>query len=395
MKWASAVSDHESIEEAIDQCVASVAEELGSSAPDLAIVFASPHHAQDYDQLPILVRKRLRTAQLFGCSGGGIIGGGHEVENRPGFSLTAASLPEVQITPFHLDNEDLPDLDAGPAAWEKAVGISADKSPHFLLLTDPFSIRSESLVQGLDYAFSQSVKIGGMASGGQQHGDNVLVLGNEAYRSGAIGLALHGNIVVDTVVAQGCRPIGKPMHITASHKNVLLGLDGRAPVEVLRELHESLNERDQQLVRHSLFLGIVMDEFQEEPQLGDFLIRNIVGIDSRSGALAIGAMLQEGQIVQFHLRDARTSAEDLSALLSRYSRERKGESLQGALLFSCLGRGSYLYGRPDHDTDLFRSVLGNLPLGGFFCNGEIGPVRGTTYLHGYTSSFGVFRPRGK
>ena len=109
--------------------------------------------------------------------------------------------------------------------------------------------------------------------------------------------------------------------------------------------------------------------------------------------MAIGELLKEGQLVQFHLRDAETSAEDLTAVLERYAVENRENQVHGALLFSCLGRGQYLYGRPNHDTDIFHEKLGPVPLGGFFCNGEIGPVSGTTFLHGYTSSFGIFRPR--
>ena len=393
MKWASAASDDTSLERAIDACISSVTSELGTDAPDLAIVFASSHHAEQYAQLVQLVRQRLMAKHLIGCSAGGIIGGGREIEQRPGFSLTCTLLPGVEVTPFHVENDFLPDLDASPQAWEELVHTDASKIPQFLVITDPFTMRSENLLMGLDYAFAKSIKIGGMASGGGQQSGNVLFLDTQAHYSGAVGLALHGDIIIDPIVAQGCRPIGRPMRVTKSNHNLLMELDERPTLEALRELYESLNERDQELVQHSLFLGVVMDEFKEDPELGDFLIRNIVGIESRVGALAIGEMLQEGQIVQFHLRDAQTSAEDLLALLTRYSQEIRRPDAAGALLFSCLGRGMYLYGRANHDTDLFRDTVGDIPLGGFFCNGEIGPVGGTTHLHGYTSSFGIFRPK--
>ena len=232
-----------------------------------------------------------------------------------------------------------------------------------------------------------------MASGGQQPGSNALMLDGEVHRSGAVGLAFQGDVVIDTIVAQGCRPIGKPMNLTRCKDNVLLELDGSPALEVLRDLYQVLSERDRELARNSLFLGVVMDEFQEYPQLGDFLIRNIVGMDPRSGALAIGERLREGQIVQFHLRDAQTSTEDLTAMVNQYRDRYRETGVEGALLFSCLGRGVYLYGQPDHDTGIFRDLMGEIPVGGFFCNGEIGPVQGTTYLHGYTSSFGLFRHR--
>ena len=200
-------------------------------------------------------------------------------------------------------------------------------------------------------------------------------------------MALDGDVVIDTVVAQGCRPIGEPMFVTRCERNFLYEVDGRSPAAVLSDLHRRASTRDKELFRSSLFLGIVMRE-QQEYQQGDFLVRNVLGLDGKTGAVAVGALLRTGMVVQFHLRDARTSAEDLDTLLGRYA----GQPV-GSLLFSCLGRGVHLYGRADHDTDLARRHFGDLPLGGFFCNGEIGPVQGTTFLHGYTSAFGLFRPR--
>jgi len=161
----------------------------------------------------------------------------------------------------------------------------------------------------------------------------------------------------------------------------------------VQELYQRAPERDHPLFQGSLFLGIVMDELQDHYRLGDFLIRNLFGIDRESGGFLVGAHLREHQTVQFHLRDAETASDDLRAMLSQYLTEHDPTSAQGALLFSCVGRGSYLYGHPDHDTGLFSEHLGPVPLGGFFCNGEIGQVGAATYLHGYTSSFGIFRPR--
>jgi small ligand-binding sensory domain FIST len=220
----------------------------------------------------------------------------------------------------------------------------------------------------------------------------VLYLDDAVHRSGLVGVALSGDVRVDTLVAQGCRPIGEPMFVTRAAENQIYALDGRAPLEVLQQLFERLDRRDRELLRHSLFVGLVMREKSEVYRRGDFLVRNVAGLDAERGALVVGARVAEGTIVQFHLRDAGTSAEDLEQMLSSLAPEQRQEA-RGALLFSCLGRGRHLYGRVDHDTDAFRRHLGEVPLGGFFCNGEIGPVHGTTFLHGYTSSFGLFRPR--
>ena len=393
MRWASAVSENSSLESAVADCAAEVSGVTGDHVPDLAVAFVSTHHAQEYDALPTLVSELVGDCLLIGCSGGGIIGAGREVEHSPGFALAVAQLPDVSLHPFHIDDSSLPDGDAPPNAWEALIGSSAGDDPSLLLLADPFSVRGEDLLAGLDYAFPRSIKVGGMASGGNQAGANALFVGRDVHRSGAVGIAMHGNIAIDTVVAQGCKPIGRQMQVTSCERNMLLELDGQRPLEVLHELFAELDERDRTLAQHSLFLGVVMDEFKEEPKLGDFLVRNILGVDARSGGLAVGERLREGQNVQFHLRDAEASSLDLQSMLSQYVGDHQPGSEAGAMLFQCLGRGSYLFGRPDHDTDMFREMVGSIPLTGFFCNGEIGQVGGSTYLHGYTSSFGIFRPK--
>ena len=393
MDWTSALSENPVLEEAIAECGVAINNAVSGETLDLAVAFISPHYEDSYDRAADLMAETLGAKHVFGCSGGGVIGNGVEVEQRAGVSITAAVLPNVNVRPFHLEGDLLPDMDAGPDKWADLVGVQADQDPHFVMLADPYSFPVQDLLMGMDFAFPRAAKIGGLASGASRQGGNALFLDREVWRTGAIGLALDGNITVDTVVAQGCRPIGNPMRISKSDRNMLVELDGQPPMEVLRNMFEILPERDRGLLQNSLFLGVVMDELIDSPVQGDFLIRNVVGMDQATGGLAIGEMLKEGQLVQFHLRDAETSTDDLQAVLTRYADEHRENDIPGALLFSCLGRGQYLYGKPNHDTDLFRDKLGDVPLGGFFCNGEIGPVSGTTFLHGYTSSFGLFRPK--
>jgi small ligand-binding sensory domain FIST len=391
MRWASALSRSGNVEEAVERAAEELCTRLGSRAPDLVVAFASPSLVEEVD-VAALIHARLPGAVLLGCSGGGIIGANHEVEQGPALSLTGAVLPGVRLAPFHLDMNELPGTDASPDEWHSLIGVPPEDRPSLLIITDPFTCDAGELVAGLDRAYPGALKVGGLASGSREPGSTRLFLGGQSWRTGAVGLALTGNVVVDAIVAQGCRPIGTPLLVTRCEGNVLLRLNERPPLEVLREIHQSLDSRDQALFRHSLFIGIEMKQNQVEYQQGDFLIRNIVGVDPQSGAIAVGAQLQAYQAVQFHLRDARTAAEDLTRHLERYRAGSAGAaSPQGALLFSCLGRGMHLYGRPDHDTSLFEGALGSIPLGGFFCNGEIGPVGGTTFLHGYTSAFALFR----
>ncbi len=392
MKWVSALSRQTDIDRAVQEVTATAIRQLGNDHADLTVLFVSPQFSEFYDKIHELVSRYFMPGLFFGCSGGGIIGNGEEAEQQAALSITCAKLPNVKIQPIQFDTNDLPDQDTSPAVWRKWLKVDVEDKPHFVFLADPFSFRGEEFLAGVDFAYPGSKKIGGLASGAQAQGGNALYLGDKIYRSGLVGVALSGDIEVDTIVAQGCRPIGEPMQITQCERTLLKELAGKPPLQVIQKLHETLSDADKNLIQTSLFLGIEMDAMKDNPQQGDFLIRNLMGADRESGALTIGAILRNGQLVQFHLRDKKMSAEDLNVMLTRYRKQGNAENAKGALLFSCLGRGKYLYGKANHDTDMFRDKLGEIPLGGFFCNGEIGPVGRTTFLHGYTSSFGIFRP---
>jgi len=391
MKWVSALSKQTDIDAAVQEASEQITHQLGSDHADLTVIFVAPQYREFYDKVPDLLNRYLKPGMLFGCSGGGIIGNAEEVEQQAAFSITCAKMPGVKIQPIYSETKELPNQDTSPSVWREWLNVNIEDQPHFVFLADPFSFRGEEFLAGIDFAYPNAKKVGGLASGAQSLGGNALYLGDKIYNNGLIGVALSGDIEVDTIVAQGCRPIGEPMKITDCQDTLLKKLDDKPTLEVLQELNETLSDSDKKLLQTSLFLGIEMDPMKDEPKQGDFLIRNLMGVDRESGALAIGAMLRAGQLVQFHLRDKQMSAEDLDMMLTRYLSQGHAENASGALLFSCLGRGKYLYGEANHDTNMFRNKLGEIPLGGFFCNGEIGPVGNTTFLHGYTSSFGIFR----
>jgi len=391
MKWVSAITEARSAQDAVDEISRRVLGVLQDRI-DLAFLFVSPYFQNDYDQLSGRIVDRLGCRTLVGCSAGGVIGGEREVERRPAISLLAASLPDVIVNPFHLDQTDLPDLDASPIKWEGCFGMKTSGRSHFILLADPFTMDVEKAIQGLDYAYPDSVKIGGLSSGGEGAGQGGLFLNRERFRSGMVGVGLTGEIAMDTIVAQGCKPIGEPFSITRCDRNLLIEIDHKKPIDVLQDLFQELSDADQRRIQHSLFIGLAITPFKENLSMGDFLIRNLMGLDPRTGALALSAIPHEGQTGQFHLRDQETSAEEMKWLLTEYQLAKADKPATGALLFSCMGRGAHLYGEPDFETRLFHSQMGLAPLGGFFCNGEIGRVEQTTFLHGYTSCLGLFRP---
>jgi len=401
MKWVNALSKRPSLEAAIAE-VANTARDTLETAPDLGLVFISSAFASEYPRLMPLLQERLDIPTLIGCGGGGVVGSSpdtpaEEIERFPALSLTLASLPEATAKGFHIAPEDLPDLDSSPDRWVELIGVSPQDNPHFILLADPSLSKVNDLLEGLDFAYPNAEKIGGLASAGFSNRGMSLFCNGELYEGGTVGVALSGNIVLDSIVAQGCRPIGDPYRIARSDRNIVLELEdstggeAQPPLEALRELVQTLSEADRKLAQTSLFIGVVRDEFKQQLERGDFLIRNLLGVDPRVGAIAVGDRIRPGQRIQFHLRDAKASAEDLEMLLQRYNRTCETSPV-GALMFACLGRGEGLYGKPNFDSELVRQYLGDLPISGFFCNGEIGPVGGATFLHGYTSVLGICRP---
>lgn len=391
MKWASSLAAGANLADAVARAAGDLRRVLGEDPLDLVLVFVSHHHRDSFPRIPDLVQEHLPTRVLAGCSGGAVLADGLEEESRPAVVLAAARLPGVEVQVRHLSTDTLPDADAPPGVWRRWLGVTAE-APHFVVLADPFSTAVEPLLTGLDYAFPAAAKVGGLASGGRQPGENALFVQQAVREEGVLLLSFSGDVVIDTVVAQGCRPIGEPLTVTGHDQNVLLEVNHQAPLKYLAGLVETMGEYDRQLMRTALFLGLQADEPGEERVRSEYLIRNLVGIDYQRGVLAVSAPLTVGQVVQFHLRDKVTSAEDLDTMLARQHEQVHAAAPVGALLFSCLGRGRRLYGEPNYDSRKFAEQFGEVPLAGFFCNGEIGPVGPATHLHGYTSAFGLFRP---
>ncbi|MBX3370121.1 MAG: FIST C-terminal domain-containing protein, partial [Nitrospira sp.] len=231
--------------------------------------------------------------------------------------------------------------------------------------------------------------LGGLAGGGQDLGENRLFLDDQVYRDGLVGVALSGHIAVRTVISQGCRPIGDRFIVTKAEHNMIQEFGGIPALHCLQTVFEQLNSEERAQAQRALHIGIAMDEQRAQFTRGDFLIRNLLGADQQTGAIVIGDVVQEGQTVQFQVRDAHSADEDLHALLATPPRGLPSRPL-GALLFSCCGRGKGLFGTPHHDASVLGEHLGAIPLAGFFAQGEVGPVGGRNFLHGYTASIAIF-----
>ncbi len=393
MKWTSAIATDATLVEAVQQGAEQVFKGLGRQEPDLLIAFVSEEHLPEFETLGELLAREFESTFLFGCCAGSVIGGGREIEDRPGLSLTAAVLPNVRLAGTHLEAAEVPPVFAERRFWEEAMHVTAQETPGFLLLADPFSFEAEGFLKGLDRAFPDSAKIGGLASGGRQPGSTVLYLKDKVYHSGLIALALTGDIELHATLAQGSRPVGDPMFITSAHDNLIRELDGRVPREVLGEVYERLPSADRRLFSEAVYIGLAAASNPSDYRAEDFLVRSILGLDPQSGALWVGGRVENNAVVQLHLRDAVSAAQDVERSLRAHRLASATSTPAAALLFSCLSRGAGFYGQPDHDSNAFRRIVADVPLGGFFCGGEIGQIRGATHVHGHTSVFGTLGPR--
>jgi small ligand-binding sensory domain FIST len=275
-----------------------------------------------------------------------------------------------------------------PDALRQRSGCG-DNTRALIAFGDPFTTPMTQWLAAMDKACPELPIVGGMASSAQQPGENVLLKNDRVYRQGLVGLALSGPIAVETVVSQGCRPIGKPMVITKSHDNVIDQIGGRPPLEVLRDTVEELSDAERELLQNGLMVGRAISEFKERFGRGDFLVRNLVAVDEASGSVAVADYVRTGQTMQYHVRDAATADEDLAMLLES---QHLADPAVGGLLCSCNGRGTRMFPESGHDITLAHRAMPKTPLAGFFAAGEFGPVGGKNFLHGHTASLALFRP---
>jgi small ligand-binding sensory domain FIST len=349
---------------------------------DLCLVFAGAPHLGHGKWILSVVHELLAPRHLIGCGAGGVVGAGREIEEGPAAVVWAASMPGSEIATHHFEVEQ---EDEG----FRVLGLpdAAGLGEAMIVLADPYSFATEALLESLEQVRPGMPVLGGLASASAA-GSASLFRDGDVLSDGAVACSLSG-ISVLPCVSQGAAPVGPEMTITAAHGNVIEELASKPAVERIEEALASLEPGEQRLAASGLMLGIVIDENQPEYGRGDFLVRPIIGADSEAGTLAIGERIRVGQTVRVHIRDRASADEDLRDAL-RIQLEALGPARPaGALLFTCNGRGSHMFEVPDHDASAIEDALG-VPAGGFFCAGEIGPVGGRNFLHGFTATMAVF-----
>ncbi len=382
-QFAAAVSTERDWRDAVTELVPAASQLEGS--PDLAFVFLSPHHAEDAEPLLAELRRELGARVLLGATGESIVAGPREVEHEPALAVWLARLPGAELFDMHLEFERT--AEGGSfIGWPSQLPEPWPERATLLLFGEPYSFPADILLARMNEDRPDLTILGGLASGGGGPGENRLLHNDRVLETGAVGVLLAGNVRIRSVVSQGCRPIGRHFVITRAERNVIQELSGQQALAQLREVLTDLDPAEQRQALEGLHLGRVINEYQERFERGDFLVRNVIGADPEAGAVAVTDYVRPGQTVQFHIRDAAAADEDLRELLSAAAEP----SPAAALLFTCNGRGTRLFNRPHHDAALVQQVLGDIPLAGFFAQGEIGPVSGQNFLHGFTASLAVF-----
>jgi small ligand-binding sensory domain FIST len=383
--FASALSTAPDLADA----VADAGEQLregGLSEADLTVVFVSHAHSSQWDRLPALVRHQVVTQHLIGCSGEAIVGCQREVEEGPALAIWTARLANSRVIPLKLSFERTPEGGA-IVGWPDSLFDAWPTDAVILLLAEPFSFPADYLLQRMNEDQPGVAVVGGMASGGTAPGVNRLFFDERPEATGAVGVVLDGGVQVTSVVSQGCRPIGKPLVVTKAQRNLIEQLGGRPALQQLQTLFQQLPNQEKLKVQQGLHLGRTVSEYRDQFQPGDFLIRNVLGVDHESGAVAVGDYIRPGQTVQFHIRDEESADVELRQQLARQHPARPPQS---ALLFTCNGRGTRLFSQPHHDAQAIAGQYGDIPLAGFFAQGEMGPVDGLNFLHGFTASVALF-----
>ena len=394
VKIAVGVSESFDPVEAFSEAAQEAARRLDAPC-DLCVVFAGAPHLPLSKSILSTVHERLAPSSLIGCGAGGVVGAGREIEEGPGAVVWAASMPDAQISTHHFRIErtedrleliGMPtDLSETPPAADSKRSSRRDRC--LIVLADPYSFSTEALLAALNESRPDLPVLGGLASAAVA-GGGALFRDGDVLAEGAVACSLSG-VAVIPCVSQGAAPVGPEMTITAAEGNVVEELASRPAIERLSEAIGSLPDREQELARGGVMLGMVIDENKPEYVRGDFLIRPILGADTDAGSIAIGEPVRVGQTVRLHVRDATSADEDLREALASQARALPSAGAAGALLFTCNGRGSHMFNLPDHDAAALQDALG-VPAGGFFCAGEIGPVGGRNFLHGFTATMAVF-----
>lgn len=363
---------------------------LSATEVSLGLVFMSPKFFPHAQQVLEILRVHAKIPLLVGCSSSGVIAGSEEIESAGGLSLSLHSLPGAMLKAVRFTQEQVEASGGEDNYWPVETGIVPQNVNGWLTFIDPFHMDAEAWLRSWNKDYSSLPVYGGLASGTFPEPFSQVYLNGDVFEDGGVAIAVGGDVALSGVVAQGCTPIGEAWTLTRVEQNLIRHIGNRPAYTVLAETVNQLTPAEQQQARGNLFIGLVVNEYLEDFHRGDFLVRNLIGGDPNSGVLAVGALPRMGQTIQFQRRDAATASQDMNDLLATAKTNLADTTIYGGCLFCCYGRGKGLFSKVSHDAGLVQKHFGALGLGGFFCNGEIGPIGEKNFLHSHTAALALF-----
>jgi small ligand-binding sensory domain FIST len=381
--------EHDFEEAAFQEWTEDLRRQLSAPSITLGLIFIAPRFFARARQILEIVRVHAQVPLLAGCSSQGLIAGSEEIEDNPGITLALYHLPGADLKAFRFQQEQVEESN-GPGYWRLETGIEPEQTNGWLVFADPFHLDGEAWLRSWNEAYAPLPVMGGLASGNFQEQVTQVYFNGDVFEDGGVAISIGGEVGLTGVTSQGCTPIGQTWTLTKVEQNIIHEIGNRPAYEVLAETFGTLSAEEQKKARGNIFVGLVVNEYLEDFDRGDFLIRNLLGADPKGGSLVVGALPRAGQTMQFQRRSAAAATEDMGELLVRTRRNLGENPIYGACLCSCNGRGQNLFGHPNHDAQMVQQELGPLGLAGFFCNGEIGPVGEKNFLHGYTASLALF-----
>jgi len=389
MRIASAISNVPSQYALVKDLEEQLKGSLQNQTPDLLLVFISSALISTFADIVADLKASMNPRNLLAISAESVIGTDQEIEGAPAVSALAMAFGKsVTVTTFHLNEDEWPALLTDDEAL--FARLNTEDLRAFFMAADPFTTPVVQFLDACSRLFPTAPIVGGMASGMQQAGEARLAIDDDIFSSGLVGVSFAGNIEVDCVVSQGCRPVGPTFEITRCDKNIIQQLDGRPALTVIEEMITTLPLHDRQLLATGgLQIGRVVDQGKGNLGKGDFVMRSLLGVRRETGAILVGDVIATGQILQFHLRDAKSAEEDMRLLLE--GEIQLADPPAAAVLVTCNSRGVRFFDMPHHDVTLTRQILGNIPIAGFFAAGELGPIAQKNFIHGHTAALALFR----
>jgi len=371
-KFASAFSQKQEWQQSVTDCLQQVENKTQGST--LGFVYVADHFVPHLQSILEELKAQSGIEQWVGTVGIGICAPGYESYEQPALSLMITDIDTDDFRIFNPVDESLDNFKVQHQDWYESNAAHLG-----VLHGDPYNTSLPQLISQLAHTLPNGYLVGGLTS---SRGDNLQITDCGLTKDSISGVLFSENVPVVTALTQGCSPIGPKHRITEYQRNIVISIDDRPALDVMKEdIGETLSD-DLESINDTVFAGFPI----KGSDTGDYLVRNLMGVDQKNNFVAVGELIADDQEIMFCSRDSNSAREDMDRMLSNIKKRIADSQPRGALYYSCVGRGRSLFGPDSDELKIIQEELGDIPLTGFFCNGEIAHDQ----LYGYTGVLTVF-----